>query len=269
MPDGMPGKSRVAHLALHPLRDLAPIRIPDRFGNELWCPSLEEPIAEALFANGVYEPETLANILARLAPGGTYLDVGANIGAIALPVAAMRPDARVICLEADPVIVDILRRNVAENERSNITVVECLVGPKSNEVSHFYRAPVHMFGMGSVGPQFEAPPIVLKQWAIDDVLDELGLSTVDVVKLDIEGGELRALRGLARRLGSEGKPAVIFEFNDWAEARIFDQTPGDAQALLMSLGYRLSVVRRDSGPGTVLRSPVTVGTAMLLATAGR
>jgi FkbM family methyltransferase len=267
IPDGIPGKNRVARLALRQLRKLVPVRIPDRYGNELWCPSLEEPIATALFANGIYEPDTLANILTRLDLNGTYLDVGANVGAIALPVAALRPDVRVVCVEADPDIATILRRNIVENARQNVTVIECLAGPESDASVKFYRAPTHKFGMGSVGPQFETPPVVLRQRAADDVLDELELSTIDVVKLDIEGAELGALRGLVRRLNNGKKPAVIFEFNDWAEARIPGQSPGDAQAFLMSLGYRLFVLAPDGSPGTALNNPITAGAAMILAIA--
>jgi hypothetical protein len=37
--------------------------MPDRFGNTLCCPSLEEPMAVAIFANGVYETDTVAGIL--------------------------------------------------------------------------------------------------------------------------------------------------------------------------------------------------------------
>src|SRR5437868_6543411 len=96
------GKMRFARLFLRPFRRRGPIRIPDTFGNEIFCPSLDEPMAESLFCLGVYEPGTIKAILSKLNNGGTYLDVGSNIGAIALPIAACRPDAWVICVEGDP-----------------------------------------------------------------------------------------------------------------------------------------------------------------------
>jgi FkbM family methyltransferase len=250
---------------MHPFRDLQPIRIPDRFGNALWCPSLDEPIARSLFACGVYEPDTLAAILARLKRGGVYVDVGANVGALALPVAALRPDARVICIEADPHIAAVLRHNVAENARPNVTVIELLAGAETKSAVSFYRAPEHKFGMGSIGPQFSASPVALAQRPLDEVLDELGLETVDVVKLDIEGAELGALRGLARRLAASTAPIVILEFADWAEARISGQSPGDAQQFIMSHGYRLFRIAPDGTPATALQRPLTEGAAMVLA----
>jgi FkbM family methyltransferase len=172
IPNKLRGKTWVARVALRPFRGKRPVRLPDRFGNGLWCPSLEEPIAE---------PDTLAAILAHLNPNGVYVDVGADVGALALPVAVLRKNARIVCVEADPDIARILRRNVMENGRFNITIVECLAGPAADVAVPFYPAPAHKFGMGSVGPQFGGPPIVLEQRALDDVLDELEIADVDVV----------------------------------------------------------------------------------------
>src|SRR5271165_2502584 len=122
VPDRLRGKMRLARLALRPFLNGRMARIPDRFGNVLHVPSLEEPMSEGLFGFGVHEPDTLGAILDRLRPSGVFVDVGANVGALALPVAACRPDARIICIEADPQIVSLLKRNVAENGRSNIRI---------------------------------------------------------------------------------------------------------------------------------------------------
>src|SRR6516164_7710818 len=121
LPD-MRGKLRIARFALRPFHKMESVRMPDRFGNTLCCPNLEEPMAVATFANGVYEPDTVAGILSRIPKNGVYVDVGANIGAIALPVARQRSDVRVICVEADPGMAAVLRSNVAENALRNITV---------------------------------------------------------------------------------------------------------------------------------------------------
>jgi hypothetical protein len=86
----MPGKLQIARFALRPFRKMESACMPDRFGNTLCCPSLEEPIAVAIFANGIYEPDTVAGILSRIPRNGVFVDVGANIGAIALPIARQR-----------------------------------------------------------------------------------------------------------------------------------------------------------------------------------
>lgn len=218
-----------------------------------------------LSANGVYEADTLAAILQLLPHNGVYLDVGANIGAMALPVARQRPDAQIICIEADPGIAAILRRNVAENRLLNITVIECLAGPFLKEEVHFYSAPVRQFGMGSVGKQFDFPPKLLKQVALGQYLDQTGVGHVDVIKLDVEGAELGVLQGLRRRLTNVNPPAIVFEFNDWAEQRIEGQSAGAAQVYLRSLGFQTFRIESQGTLGPPLDQPIFEGGAMLLA----
>jgi FkbM family methyltransferase len=193
-----------------------------------------------------------------------YLDVGANIGAIALPVARQRSDVRVICIEADPRICAILRSNVADNALSNVTVVECLAGPYSKKTVRFYTAPPSNFGMGSIGPQFALPPVLLEQVALDEVLDDMGVAHVDVIKLDVEGAELGVLQGLTRRLTGSRSVKILFEFSNWAEKRIEGQVPGAAQAFLHSLGYRIFQLGFGGETGAPVYQPLRRGSAMLL-----
>lgn len=264
IPNGVRGKLRLARYATRPFRSASPVTVKDGFGNVLRCPSIQEPLAVSLFACGVYEPDTLSAILGALPEGGVYLDVGANVGALALPIAARRPQANVVCIEADPEIAALLRRNVAENGRRSITVVEALVGAQREKIA-FYRAPAHKFGMGSTGPQFGEAPLLLSQRRLDDVLDELGQEHLDVVKLDIEGAEFGALKGLERRLQGPRRPTVIFEFMDWAEGRIAGQSPGDAQGWLLNRGYRLFTIGKGGLPALPIETPLTAGSIMIIA----
>jgi FkbM family methyltransferase len=264
VPDSLPGKTRLARVALRPFPKNRMARVPDRFGNVMHLPSLAEPISLGLFAFGAYEPDTLWAILRHLSPSGIFVDVGANIGALALPIAASRPDARIICVEADPQIILLLRRNVAENGWSNIDIIHCLAGPIDDPQVSFYCAPTAKFGMGSIGPQFGASPVKLVQCTLNEVLDELTIDDVEVVKLDIEGAEFGALQGLCRRLTSRRPPEIVFEFADWAETRIAGQAAGRAQEFLLSLGYRLFRLGRSGRPGERLDRPMTNGSAMIL-----
>ncbi|HSV47567.1 MAG TPA: FkbM family methyltransferase [Ramlibacter sp.] len=264
LPNRLRGKMRLARLLTRLVGRRAPVRLQDHLGNQIWCPSIDEPISQHLFANGVYEPDTQRIVLNFLRPGGCFLDVGANVGAIAVPVASARPDARVLCVEGDPDIVEFLQRNVQRNLCTGVTVVGVLVGAASAQVP-FHQAPAHKFGMGSIGTQFGGSPILLQQLSLDTVMDDAGIEAVDVVKIDIEGAELGALQGLRRRLTSASPPVVVFEFVDWAEPQIAGQAPGDAQRFLLGLGYRLF---RLGASGTVtdeLSGPLTTGSTMIVA----
>lgn len=93
----------------------------------------------------------------------------------------------------------------------------------------------------------------------------MDIHRVDVIKIDVEGAELGVLQGAQRLLGSERPPVIVFEFADWAEARIPGQRPGDAQSLLFRAGYRLFRLEPDGRRGEQLLAPVCHGAGMLLA----
>jgi FkbM family methyltransferase len=226
-------------------------------------PSYAEPIAQHIFTFGAYESETRDYILRFLPQEGVFVDVGANIGALAIPIANARPRASILCIEADPNIYSLLQRNVARNGCTGIRTVSCVAGANDGELIPFYLAPDEKFGMGSVGPQFGVAPLMLKQRRLDCLLDDYGMHRIDVVKIDVEGFELDVLRGGERLLGSPQPPVIVFEFADWAEARIVGQTPGGAQDLLLNYGYRLFHLEPNGCHGKELRVALREGTAML------
>lgn len=197
------------------------------------------------------------------------MDVGANIGSLAIPIAKARPNVSIVCIEADPNIHRLLKENVDRNGCSRIQVVSCVVGAIDGQIVAFYRAPEDQFGMGSLGPQFNVEPIRLEQRSLDAVLDGRDIQQVDVIKIDVEGGELGVLRGSLRLLAAKRPPSIVFEFSDWAEARIFDQQPGDAQSFLLANDYRIFCLERHRKIGEEVMAPLRHGSAMLVAVSRR
>lgn len=256
---GFKGKERLLARLLGKRLDATDADIRTRSGITLRVPSLREPIAFHLYCNGVYEPETIAAILAHLPQGGTFVDVGANIGAIALEIATRRPDARVIAIEASPAIVPYLRHNIDRNALTNVQLVPIAASDRAGDID-FYLPPAAKFGMASVAPQFGVAPVRVPAQTLDTILDDLGITNVDVIKIDAEGAELDVIRGAHGLLTNASKPAIIFEFVDWAEARL--HTTGDAQRELLGLGYTLALMDRPDKP---IKALIETGGAMLLA----
>lgn len=265
IPNRTPGKGRLGRLLLAPFEGHSPALIRDRAGNSFLAPSYAEPIIQDIFTFGAYEAGIQKAILAHLPETGTFVDVGANIGTITVPIARARPDARLLSIEADPAIYRVLQENVARNGRTNVQTVCCVAGSADSAAVPFYRAPEDKFGMGSIGPQFDAEPITLTQRALDTVLAALNIAQVDVVKIDVEGAEARVLRGAPRLLSQGRPPVVILEFADWSEARISGQKPGDAQRELFACGYRLFHLDDEGRQRNELFAPMTSGYSMILA----
>ena len=116
-----------------------------------------------------------------------------------------------------------------------------------------------------MGRQFDAKPLQVAGKTLDQILEEATIGRVDVLKVDVEGFEVSVFQGARRLLRRNDAPLIVFEFCDWAEARVPHGEPGDAQRLLLEEGFsiwRLSdFVRR----ATRLREPLRIGYDMLVA----
>ena len=238
LPSKFRGRTRMMN-ALIGMLGAGPAILRGKYDLSYIVPSLAEPIARGIISDGYYEPVTHAAILEFLPSDGTFLDIGANIGAISLPVAQARARAKVFAIEASPTIYPILTANVARNALTNVCALNFFAGKDDGGDTMFFEAPGSKFGMGSAGPQFGGGGIHLPVHSIDALLARGDLDLPDVIKIDIEGAEYLALSGGASLLASDRRPrAVIFEFNDWAEKRL-GLAPGASQELMLSFGYEL------------------------------
>jgi FkbM family methyltransferase len=239
------------------------IRIRGKWQIQYLLPNLKESISIDLFVNGVYEPGT-HNLLMKLIPrNGVLLDLGANIGSIALPIAKRRSDVKVLCVEAAPWIYEFLQDNVHDNNLENsVITINRAVSERSNESLPFY-SPKDQFGKGSLSPVFTSDAIPVSTITMPDLLREQGIQKVDVIKIDIEGFEYFAFKGAISMLTSDAAPTILFEFVDWAEKHAGLQ-PGDAQRLLIELGYNLYLFR-ETGQLTKLDKVLVEGCEILIA----
>src|SRR5262249_55053239 len=126
IPDRLPGKTRIGRMLLRPFCSRTPAVLKDRAGCTYMLPSYAEPIAQHIFTFGSYERDTQDIILKFLPETGTFIDVGANIGALAIPIAKVRPHASIVCIEADPNVHRLLQGNVNRNSCGRVQVVSCV-----------------------------------------------------------------------------------------------------------------------------------------------
>jgi FkbM family methyltransferase len=154
---------------------------------------------------GLWEPETLELIGRQVAPGTTFLDLGAWVGPTALYAAAR--GAQVIALEADPVALSQLRRNLAANPAlaRRIEVLARAVHAAEGQVKlGARRKPGDSMSSVLVAPgaaTWTAEAITPRALAA-----RLGASDRLFIKMDIEGGEyelLPAMRPLIERPGCQ------------------------------------------------------------------
>jgi FkbM family methyltransferase len=230
------------------LEQMREIYVQSQAGCQYVLPNLSDSISFDLYCNGSYESETVDFLSSRLQVGGTFLDLGANIGAITIPLKRRIDRLRVICVEAAPWIANYLQRNLElnflENERP--TIINRALFTRSGEQVPFF-SPEIGFGRGSLSPVFTKEPLIVETVALDDLVIAQGLERVDLIKIDIEGFECDAFKGGARLLSGPDAPDIVFEFVDWAE-QLANQKPGTAQKLLLDFGYRLYRIDHDLKP---------------------
>lgn len=268
LPLGMPGKTRLARsLITKSIQGISDLYIKDRYGSTFLAPNLYDTTAFYLFIDGLIEPEVTKILTRHLKPGMVFLDVGANIGFFsALAGKRVGKIGRVIAVEPSPRIFSYLQRNMHSNNLSNVALENSAAFEENVEKVPFYEAPTEKFSMGALAPQFHDKPIMVKAVRLDSILLKYGIDHVDILKLDTEGAEARVLNGAKNLLTGERPPLVIFEFNDWAEARMRNLKVGDSQRILRSYGYSLWKARDFiNGPKKPLKDIVTRGFDMLVA----
>ncbi len=231
-------------------------------GSHILVPDLREPVAFSSLIDGQYEPDTLALLKSWLHTGGSFIDVGANVGALSLPMANyLMTSGSVLAIEGSPLIGQYLMASLELNPYKNIRVENVLCGESSGEVD-FYQAPESHFGMGSRGIQFDQAPIHLKMQSLDDLA--VSHRPVRAIKVDVEGFEYQVFAG-ATAILTQDKPHIVFEFCDWADQRNTAVAMGDAQRLLMDLGYKVWTLESYLNKAEPLNEPLLSGSSMLVA----
>lgn len=173
------------------------------------------------------------------------LDIGAHIGFYALIAAHANPAARVVAFEPHPLVFPRLARNVELNEAGNVVCVAAAVGESAGE-STLYDVDLPGIPTGStMDARVMRPEWNPRPWRVPVVrLDEHPALPpdvpVDLVKLDIEGGEPQALRGMQGILKRD-RPVIFCEV-------LPDRgVPVEIEEILRPLDYQFYLLT-DSGP---------------------
>ncbi len=162
----------------------------------------------SLLSDAFEEPGTIA-LLQHVAGHAnfpfSFVDVGANIGEIAVPLAVSGKADRVIAFEPHPVCANVLRRNFALNGVTNAEVREEVVADGTPQP---YFVDPETSELSGIRPGAHAPlrPTVRLDDELRDLPGEL------VLLIDVEGAELEVIKS-GRELITSRRPLLIFEYH--------------------------------------------------------
>lgn len=194
-----------------------------------------DPVVSSALSLGIYEQYETALITELVQPGMKVLDIGANVGYYtALLARQVGPTGSVMAFEPEPGNYNILCRTVEANNFAHVHTMRGAVASATGEsllyLSLQNQGDHRLYatkGRGSI-----SVPII----SIDSYLSEE--STLDFVKMDIQGSEGLALRGMRESLRRSPNVQILTEF--WPEGLMQAGTdPLTFLEMLSELEFRL------------------------------
>jgi len=170
-----------------------------------------------LFTPHFFDPEDLAFLAPIIAPGFVFIDVGANVGAYALFVAARGgPSATVIAVEPHPVARQRLAFNVAASGHAATRIVPNALSDTAGSVR--LRILAGNIGNTTISDdaraRYEDGGIAVETETLLALALRHGLDRIDAIKMDIEGHEDRVLAAFFDAAPASHWPRLlIFENN--------------------------------------------------------
>ena len=193
-----------------------------------------------------------------LQSGDVVIDVGAGIGDDALVFSKLvGENGCVIAIEAHPVTYRCLTKTIAQNQLKNVTALNLAVSDRDGFVTISNE---DNFLSNKISVSEGATRILSER--LDDVLRRVSKSQPNFVKMNIEGAETAALRGMCETLNLT--PHVVISCHDFKAREIEDElmkTHNDVKKILIGAGYTLlsrAEDRRREVPYYVYGSKVIV-----------
>jgi len=204
----------------------------------------------ALYLTGkrLTEKREMALLRTLIEPGMTIADIGANVGFYAVQMGQwVGAGGRVLAFEPDPFTFDLLRQRTSAATPANIEVRQFALGDARGTATLYcsaYNRADNRVGQRHDEPNVEAIEIQVR--TLDEVLAERGQTTVDAMKIDVQGLEANVLRG-AKETIARGVRWIWLEYSP-------DHLRGagtDPEGFLHSLGAMGMTVLEVTDEGTL------------------
>ena len=220
---------------------------------ELLCPKGRlifeafSPVENFRIAQYGGEKDFVGRFTKSLIADDIVFDIGASVGLITLHAAAFTHKGKVIAFEPDPETFQRLKHNVSLNNFSNIKILPWAISDRNGETTLFsngasgFAPSLREKGDHRGSPKgfaFRKREEVITRTLDSSILSE-NLPLPTVLKIDIEGAEMKCLTGASKLLDGElgNKPRLIYIEVHPEFLPSFNSSPKEVQDFLFNNGY--------------------------------
>jgi len=203
-----------------------------------WLPNPDKDcVLHAIINNQIWDNNLVYYIQSRISADSVILDLGGNFGQMSVMFSKMvAHGGHVHVFEADPFIYSVMAKNLAENHCINVTTYQSAVW-NENGLDLFYPE-ADFTRFDSYGSYGIDPTTTTGQPVKSITIDSLGLTKVDLIKIDVQGSDLNAMKGAVNTI-AKFKPIIVFEYESLFNEE-FGVTWNDYIQFIDSIGYHIT-----------------------------
>jgi FkbM family methyltransferase len=256
---GGPGTPQLAarlseHLKHHPVT--ATVRTLD---GTVFPVVTSDVIQRYLWLFGVWEPHLTAWMRSCLAPGDLVVDAGAHTGYFTVLASRLvGPAGRVVAIEPSPDFHQALMANITANGCGNVRTVNAAVSDTPGRLTFYLERATNLGGTTAVRPRTVEASFKADAAPLPTLLTPEELTAARLIKIDVEGSEAAAVRGLVPVLNDlRGDVELVVEVTPRTLAKQ-GQAVDDVLGPLKELGFHVYRLANDYDPASYPAAALSV-----------
>jgi FkbM family methyltransferase len=160
----------------------------------------------------IHEEKTVELLNEKLREKKCFVDVGAHLGYFSLFASKKFPSCKIYSFEMDKINFNLLKENVEINNSKNVDIFNLGIFDKTGEVKMRRDSDNPLSNLNLLGEsdnQYEKKISYIKTVSLDDFFANKNILP-DIVKIDVEGAEMKVLEGMKNLLKTK-KPLIFLE----------------------------------------------------------
>lgn len=189
---------------------------------------------------GRYEKSTTELFKKIIKPGMIIVDIGAHVGYFTRLFSRLtKSSGHVYAFEADPSNFALLKKNTEHCK--NITIYKLAISDHVGNIN-FFHSELKTGCHSTIPSSLRQTKLTVSASTLDEMVKKENINRVDIIKMDIEGGEVAALRGMSNIITANPALQLITEFNPecFVEANI---EPLAFLRQLAESGFKIYMIR--------------------------